>query len=195
MNALLDLKRFIACKSRPDEAPEVLGHVLANAETYAPEFGVTPQHFMIALLRPESDPEIVKLLLATIKGAERQKRASKAHGKVLSAQESARLIGEAVIWNGARAEIDIAGLLVSTLTKANALLVFSADGFEVAVYQKPLLALAKLKKPDVTGWVDASGVHVRWNQGQGGLDLVHQVDPDAERVIVNLPARQGAIAA
>lgn len=190
MSVLLDLKRFIACKSRPDEAHEVLEHVIANAETYAPAFGVAPERLMIALCREETDDQIVRLLVGSIKAAGSKSRQQRAEGRALSAQESADVLGGACAWEGDRALVDVTSLVASVLTKPGALLVFCAEGlFEVAVYMKPLLGLAKLKKPDLAGWVDATGLHVRWNGGRGGLDLRHQIDRDADRIVVNLGAQ------
>jgi hypothetical protein len=195
MNALLDLKRFIACNSRPDETHEVLRTVIADAERYAPEFGVSPERFMIALLRPEHDAQILGMLRTAIKDTESRKRQRKAQGRALTAAESAKVIGDAATWEGERAHLDMACVIASVLTKPTTLLVFRGESFEIAVCMKPLLSLGKLGKRDLTGWVDERGLHIRWNAGRGGLDLRHQVDVEAERIAVNLPARAASIAA
>jgi hypothetical protein len=195
MNILLDLKRFITTKNRPEDAAEVLQYVTSNADAIAPEFHVDPIAFMVALILPEPDEQIVRRLLTTVKSFERRRREKKAAGKVSSAQESANQLGADAIWENERAHLDMSTLFASLVTKSKALLVFAEQGFEVAVYMQALLGLTKLKKQDLTGWVDAKGLHVRWNGGKGGLDLKPQIDRDAERITVTLSPRTVAIAA
>ena len=192
MNILLDLKRFITTKNRPEDAAEILKYVISNAETIAPEFKVDPVVFMVALIRNESDEKIVGRLSGEIKRVESKRRERKAAG---SAQESANQLGSDAIWENERAHLDMKVLFASLITKGRALMVFAEQGFEVAVYMQALLGLAKLKKQDLTGWVDVKGLHVRWSGGKGGLDLKPQIDRDAERITVTLSPRAAAIAA
>ena len=57
----------------------------------------------------------------------------------------------------------------------------------------PLFDLAKLKKRDLTAFVDADGLHIRWSSG--GINLFPQVDGDADRIVMSLPAKVAAAAA
>ena len=81
----------------------------------------------------------------------------------------------------------------STLTKRNDLLVFTSDQFTIGVHMAPLFDMAKLKKRDLTAFVDAKGLHIRWTTG--GLNLRPRTDAGADRIVMSLPTRAAALAA
>ena len=75
------------------------------------------------------------------------------------------------------------------------MLLFISDHFTVGVSMALLLDLAKTARmrPDLTGFVDAEGLHLRWETG--GLDLRSQSDPKAVAIAVHLPPLPGVAAA
>jgi hypothetical protein len=73
------------------------------------------------------------------------------------------------------------------------MIVFVSDEFTVAIPQAILLDLARLRRRDVTGFVDVTGLHVRWRTG--GLNLRPKTDPQADRVVLSLSRNAGAVAA
>jgi len=87
----------------------------------------------------------------------------------------------------------VPAILSSVLTKRDDLIVFASDGFTTSVYQAMLFDLARLKRRDLSGFVDSKGLHIRWRTG--GLNLRSQVDPHADRVVMNLSSKRKAEAA
>jgi hypothetical protein len=187
--ALQDLKRFIASKNNEDERAEIRAYVNDNADDLARAFAVTREKFLAAVAKEEDDEKLANALLGSIKQAQCDGRAAKVEARNVSAQQSADVLGSAVRWEGNAASVDVVSLLASVLTRRGDVLVFASDAFTVAVYMDPLLALAKLERADLTGFVDAEGFHLRWSSGKGGINLrPKQVDREAVQVFVNLPA-------
>ena len=48
-------------------------------------------------------------------------------------------------------------------------------------------------RDNLTGYVDAYGLHLRW--GRGGLNLRRPLHRDAEKIVMALPARAAELAA
>jgi len=63
-------------------------------------------------------------------------------------------------------------------------------------HEVPLLDLAKIHRvrDDLSGFVDADGLHLRWGKG-GGLNLRPQQDADASKIILRMPAPASTVAA
>ncbi len=187
--ALQDLRRFIAAKNNEDERAEIRAYANDNADDLARAFAVTREKFLSAVAKVEDDEKLASLLLGSIKQAFSDGRAAKVDARNLAAQQSADVLGSAVRWEGNAASVDVVSLLASVLTRRGDVLVFACEAFRVAVYMDPLIALAKLERADLTGFVDAEGFHLRWNGGKGGINLrPKQVDRDAFQVFVDLPA-------
>jgi len=106
---------------------------------------------------------------------------------VKSAQQSAEILGAVAFWREHGAEVDVTSLLSCALTRRNDMLIFVADNFAVGIRMAPLFDLRRLDRLDLTGWVDAKGLHVRWSSG--GLNFAPAMDPHAQRIIVPLAGR------
>jgi hypothetical protein len=115
-------------------------------------------------------------------GRERQTSA-----RARAAQASAETLATFTRWDGDVAHTDILSTLASTVTRPQDLLVFVTDSFEVAIRMQTLIKLSRLERIDLTAFVDAQGLHVRWTGG--GLNLRPLVDRLAARVTFPLPAR------
>ena len=190
-----DLRRFILAKCNAEEQHEVRLYVQENLSELARDFCVTTGTISTALDNVPDDAALAVRLLETIRKAEALQRDTKKTARATAAQASADALASMARWDAEkeRAHVDIVSLLSSSLTKRNDLLVFTTDSFTVSVYMSPLFDLAKLKKRSLTAFVDAQGLHIRW--GSGGLNLRPQMDREADRIVMSLPARTAAAAA
>ena len=195
MKALRDLRKFILAKSNSEEQHEIREYVRDNIHEIASAFCVTTSTIEAALENVPDDAAFSVRMLETIRKAEVLLRDTKKAARSTAAQASADALASMARWNGETAYVDIMSLLSSVLTKRNDLLVFTCESFTVGVYMSPLYDLAKLKKRDLTAFVDAKGVHIRWAGGKGGLNLRPQTDRTADRIVLSLPPRVPAVAA
>lgn len=193
MKALRDLRKFIIAKSNADEQHEVREYVKENLHELARAFCVSTGTIIAALDNVPDDASLSVRMLETIRKAEAVQRNVKKTARATAAQASADALASMVSWKGEEAHLDMVSLLSSCLTKRNDLLVFTTDSFTISFYMSPLFDLAKLKKRDLTAFVDAKGLHIRWKTG--GLNLCPQVDAHADRIVMSLPARVRAEAA
>jgi hypothetical protein len=193
MKALRDLRKVILAKSNEDEQHEIREYISEHLHDLARAFCVTTTTIEDALANVPDDRALSVRMLETIRKAEALQRDTKKVGRATAAQASADALASMTRWDGETAHVDIMSLLSSVLTKRTDLLVFTCDSFTVGVYMSPLYDLAKLKKRDLTAFVDAKGVHIRWRTG--GLNLCPQVDRNADRIVMSLPARTAAVAA
>jgi len=193
MKALNHLRRFILAKSNADEQHEIREYVRENLAELARDFCVTTGTVETALDCVPDDSSLACKLLETIRRSEALQREHRKEARAKAAQASADALASMAQWEGDKLHVDMVSLLSSTLTKRNDLLVFTSDTFTVGVYMAPLFDLAKLKRRDLTAFVDAEGFHIRWSSG--GLNLRSQTDADADRIVMSLPARVAVLAA
>ena len=184
MNTLLALRRVVLANRDPENASEVRSYIKEHVDELAHDLGVTPETITKMLARGEDDSVLATKMLGIAKKAEAAQRASKKLGRVRAAQAAAETLASRATWEGDRARIDIVSLLASVLTKREDLLVFASDDFTVTVSQAILLDLARLRRRDLTGYVDATGLHVRWPTG--GLNVRPKTDPQAGRIVLSL---------
>ena len=199
MKTLRDLRRFILARSAEGNQSDVRSYVADNVHEVARAFHVSVETIASALESvPHDDAALASKLLETIRRAEALVRRHQRESRRRSAQASADALSSATRWKDDRAQLDLPSLLSSALTRRDDLLVFQCDTFTVAVHMAPLLDLAKVHRVrhDLSGWVDATGLQLRWGRG-GGLNLRPQDDPSAARVILHLPppCRAAVIAA
>lgn len=195
MKTLRDLRKFILAKSNADEQHEIREYVRDNIHEIARAFCVTTGTIETALENVPDDRALSVRVLETIRQAEALLRDTKKKGRATAAQASADALASMAVWKGETVHVDIMSLLSSVLTKRTDLLVFTCEAFTTSVYMSPLYDLAKLRKRDLTAFVDAKGVHIRWAGGKGGLNLCSQIDREADRIVMSLPARVRAEAA
>ena len=193
MKALSALRRFILVNSNTESHHEIRLYVQENMQYLARDFCVTTDTITQTLESTPDDSALAVRLLETIRRAETIQRDVKRMGRATAAQASADALASMATWDGDRVQVDLLSLLSSVLTKRQDLLVFTTDEFTVAVHQAPLFDLAKLKRRDLTAFVDAKGVHIRWRTG--GLNLRSRVDPDAEQIVMNMSRNAAAVAA
>lgn len=193
MRALRELRRFILIKSAEGNTHEVRLYIGENVESLARAFHVPVRVLIDAVQGVKDDDALATKFLETIVRAESLLRTKRKENRARSAQESAQNIGAMARWDGEKVWVDILSLLASALTRRNDVMVFSGDGFSIGVHQSVLFDLARLKRRDLTAFVDAEGLHVRWSSG--GLNLYPQSGPKAEKVVVPLPAAPVVVAA
>ena len=193
MKALRNLRRFILAKCNSEEQAEIREYVHENLHELARDFCVTTSTIIASLENVPDDAALAVRLLETIRRAEAMQRDLRKCNRSKAAQASADALASMAKWQDGKVYVDMVSLLSSALTQRNHLLVFTADDFTVGVYQSPLFDLAKLKKKNLTAFVDAQGLHVRWPSG--GLNLRPQTDNDVDRIVMSLPVRGAAVAA
>lgn len=187
MRALNDLRRFINAKNNDQERAEIRAYLLENAADLSEAFGVAIDAFREAIATVEDDVELSIRMLDGIRSASKDQRSQKYEKLAKCAQQSAEILGAVAFWRGDRAEVDVTSLLSSALTRRDDMLIFVADTFAVGIRMAPLFDLRKLGRVDLTGWVDAKGLHVGWSSG--GLNFFPTLDPHAARIIVPLAGR------
>jgi hypothetical protein len=193
MKELRDLRRFIRAKCNCEEQGEIREYVQENIYELARDFCVTTGTIITALDNVKDDAALAARLLETIRRAESIQRDQRKRNRAKAAQASADALASMVRWQGDMAHLDMVSFLCSALTKRNDFLVFTCASFTTAVYMAPLFDIAKLRKRDLTGYVDAEGLHLRWKTGW--LNLRPQVDVEADRIVVALPPRVRTAAA
>ena len=196
MKTLRDLRRFILAKSAEGNQAEVRSYLVDNVQEVARVFHVSAETILSAVESERDDATLAYKLLETLRRTEASVRKCQRVSRRRSAQASADVLSSAIQWKDDRALVDLPALLSSALTRRDDLLVFTCEAFTVAVHMAPLLDLAKIHRVrgDLSGWVDAQGLHLRWGRG-GGLNLRHQEDADAARVTLHLPPCGSAVIA
>jgi hypothetical protein len=193
MKALNDLRRFIIAKSNVQEQHEIREYVQENIANLARDFCVTIGTIQTALDNVPDDSSLACRLLETIRRSGALQRNRRKEARAKAAQASVDALAAMVRWEDDKAHVDIRSILGSALTKRNDLLVFTTDDFAVGVYMAPLFDIAKLKKRDLTAFVDAKGLHIRWSTG--GINLFPQIDAEADHIVMSLPSKVAATAA
>ncbi len=193
MKALAALRKFILVNSDTENQHEIRLYIQENLHELARDFCVTTDTITDALANVPDDSALAVRMLETVRKAEAKQRDLKKEARARAAQASADALASMASWDGERVRVDLLSLLSSVLTKRQDLLVFTTDDFTVSVYQAALFDLAKLKRRDLTAFVDAKGVHVRWKTG--GLNLLSKVDPHADRIVMSMACRVAAVAA
>jgi hypothetical protein len=197
MKALRDLRRFILCKSAEGNHAEVRCYMIENLDALARAFHGPAETIMGAVEGEREDSALYAKLLETLRRSEAILRDDRRERRMRAAQASAEALASAVVWRGEQAHIDMPSLFASALTRRDDMLVFAFDDdTTVAVFQSPLLDLAKIARvrEDLSAWVDRQGLHLRWGKA-GGINLRPQEDAEARKVIMRLPAKAAARAA
>lgn len=194
MKILREFRRFLLIKSAEGKHADIRPYVFDNIARLALGFHVPPQTIVDSVDRTSDDRTLALRLLETTLRAEDLLRQQRVEERARAAQRSADLLAATIQWKGDRAHLDIPSLL-SSLTRRNDLLLFISDQFTVSVSMAVLLDLAKRAcvRDDLTGFVDAEGLHLRWETG--GLDLRSQSDPKASAIVVCLPPMPAVAAA
>jgi hypothetical protein len=186
--ALTDLKRFIRANNGDEERHEIRAYVRENARELGEVFGVSSSQILAGLETEADDGTLLARLVKEIAAVERGHRDQRVEDRTSTAQASADVLGNVAVWEEDRAIVDVVSLLASTITGREDMLIFVADTFAVGIPMAHLFDLRKLGRVDLTGWVDAKGLHVRWKTG--GLNFLPAMDPRAARITVPLARRE-----
>jgi hypothetical protein len=186
MKALQNLVRI--AKDTETELGEVRDYATMNSAELADAFGVSEAAFTCGIASEPDDAKLARRLFAEAKRAGRETRAARTAQRTRSAQEAADALGGTAQWEDAHAKVDVRSLLGSALTTRGDALVFESATFTVAIPMQRLFELARLRRSDLSGYVDAHGLHIRW--ASGGLNFISvKLDPKASTITVNLRAR------
>lgn len=107
--------------------------------------------------------------------------------------EAVQRFATTAAWRDSMAIIDVGLLLGALLADSSRQYICVKSGaFAVPMLRSKLVAVAKvlLHHRDLTGWIDAEGLHLRWHGGRGGLNLYPQAVKPGEAglvLTVNLP--------
>ena len=185
MHSLKAFLRFVQLKDH-DEGSRILRYSWEHARLLAPKFGVTVEAFCLALLASDDEREPVSRW--TYESDRRRSR--RLHG----AQASADALGTFAFWKHGCAHFDLVSAIASVITRPQDLLVFIGErGFEVCVPMRILIGLERLRRNDLTAYVDREGLHLRWCGGS--LLIESKPDRGATRIYFPLPSRKPVAAA
>jgi hypothetical protein len=195
MKNLTELRRFARIKIAEGNQSEVRAYLIENLDAVAKLFAVRPDVIASALEKEADDVSMAEKLLGSIVDAEDRKREKRTDTRAREATAFAEALAGSVRWQDDRAHFDALMLLDSAPLGRKAFLVLECPAFTVGVAMSVLLDLAKIDRvrADLTGWVDADGLHLRWKSG--GLKLRSRMQADAPTALVRLPARTSSIVA
>lgn len=195
MKILREFRRFMLIKCAEGHHAEIRSYVFDNVAKLALGFHVPPQAIVEAVEGISDDRTLATRLIETTIRAEALLRQQREENRSRAAQQSADVLAAATQWKGSRAHLDMMSLLSSALTRRNDMLLFTCDQFTLAISMAPLLDLAKIARvrADLTGFIDADGLHLRWKTG--GLHLYAQADARAAKIMVHLPPAPADVAA
>jgi hypothetical protein len=195
MKMLREFRRFVLIKCAEGNHAEIRPYVFDNLSRLALAFRVPPQTIVEAVDSVSDDRSLATRFVETTIRAEALLRKQREQDRARAAQQSADVLACATEWKGNRAHLDITSLMSSVLTRRNDMLLFIGDQFTVGISMAPLLDLAKIARvrSDLSGFVDATGLHLRWKTG--GLHLRSQIDPKAAKIMVHLPSAPASVVA
>ena len=162
----------------------------------APELAVPVATLVAAAL--VTDEEIAPQLEALLRQRVEQSRTTRQVSAVERASTAASRISRSAIWERNLVRIDPALLLGDLLADTNHKYVaFSFDEHDITIDRAKLVDVSRVitskTYPDRSAYLDARGLHLRWKNGRGGLNLVTQIPGVLERdrvlhVVLERPA-------
>jgi hypothetical protein len=195
MNALVALRKFILMNRDPENVAQIRSYIEEHVVELARDLGVSTETITNLLASVSDDSVLATKMLGAVKKAQASQRANKKEGRARAAQAAAERLASRAVFDGDRVHLDLPALLSSALTKRDDLIVFTTEDFTTSISMAPLFDLARLRRRDVTGFVDAEGLHVQWRNGRGGLNLRPKADPRAGRIVLSLSPKTAAVAA
>lgn len=189
MRSLAELKRFTSHHDNDDDRADVRAYLLAHAGEVAALFGVDAEKIRASVDGVSDDGSLVKRLLSQIDAAQRKQRDEKTNGKIDTAQRSANALAEfSAYWRGAEAHFDFSRVLSEVVTLQRSHVTFIGDGWTTAISMRRLLDIAKLRREDLSAFVDAKGLHVRFGK-VGQLNLWPETAAPSDAIVFPLPVR------
>ena len=193
MNSLTTLRKFLLVNRDPENVAEIRSYIEEHVLELAHDLGVTTEAIIKTLASVTDDALLATRMLKFVKEAEASRRDLKKEGRTRAAQAAADKLASRAVFDGDRVQLDLRALLSSALTKRDDLIVFTTEDFTISISMAPLFDLARLRRRDLTGFVDSKGLHVRWKTG--GLNLRPKTDPQAGRIVLSVSPKTAAVAA
>ncbi len=174
-----------------------IGHYLAaRASVLAPELAV-PVATLEAAANVD-DAELAPHLEAMLRQHELISRRARTNTAAERASTAATRIARSAIWEKSVVHIDPSVLLGDLLADASHRYVaFFFDEHDITIDRAKLVDVSRVitskTYPDRSAYLDARGLHLRWKNGRGGLNLVTQIPGVLERdrvlhVVLERPA-------
>jgi hypothetical protein len=189
------LRRLKCCiQDNEGDADAIRAAALERAGEIARAFGMAEGTFR-EWVEGLPDGEVEQRLLLYVAEAHAKARAARRSVRLVRAQASADVLGQAAQWEGDRCQVDVVSLLASALTRPGDQLVFECPSWPspVGFGMNILYEVARLERADLWAWVDPRGLHIRW--ATGGLNLHPSSRPNRDAVTVHLPAQRARSAA
>ena len=171
-------------------------YLAARASVLAPELAVPVATLEAAAY--VTDEEIAPQLEALLRQRVEQSRSFRQVSAVERASTAASRIARSAVWEKSLVRIDPTLLLGDLLADtSNKYVAFSFDEHDITIDRAKLVDVSRVLTsktyPDRSAYLDASGLHLRWKSGRGGLNLVTQIPGVLERdrvlhVVLERPA-------
>jgi hypothetical protein len=184
------LRQLVRLVSMADECSTSLGpFFVEHAEGLAPLLGLNPAQ-VLAMAHLEDrflTSQLAPFLTAQLEARQQEGRSRKED----EARQAARHLGELARWERERVFLELDLLLGEVLGTSAAYLVFAASSFEVALSRRKLMEVRSVfaHRTGVVLFVDAKGLHLRWRDGRGQLNLLPQFLPRHETRVLVIPLR------
>jgi len=163
-------------ESESEDDQELQQLLVTHALELAEALGVSPGSLVAACALPSMD-RIVRVRVLVRRAEERTRSAHAALTQNL-ALAAAAMLAKLAAWGEDRVDLDSRIVLGRNLLadRSKKCVRFDAEGIGSVVVRRGKLAEAgkALRFPDVTCWLDRSGLSFGWRAGRGGLRLVTQ---------------------
>jgi hypothetical protein len=160
--------QFLHAMTKTDE---LRAYMTENAAEVASVLEIEVYLVTGALERIVEDAALARAVQKQITAVRDGNRGAKVAARLLAAQASADTLSSiaTVPPSGERIDLDVPSLLASCLTGPKDRIVFMTECMQVTIAMVRLLDVSRLDLPGLTGWVDASGLHLRY--GRGGYNF------------------------
>jgi hypothetical protein len=192
-SSLAELERLVQCA---EAGGTNIGEYLAwCGEELGPRLGVEPEDLRDLVHLP--DEALAQQLRLYFECRAEHRAGVHADAVRRVSLAAAEQLAVTALWRNDVALLDIRILLGELLVDAarSYILLDAADvasRFQVTLPRSWLMRVSKelRARPDLGAWLDEAGLHLRWNRGRGGLDLLPQRVPAREManiLYVNIP--------
>lgn len=170
-------------ESESEDDQELQELLVAHALELAELLGVSPGSLVATCALPPMD-RIVRIRVLVRRAEDRARSAYAALTQNL-ALAAAAMLSKLALWSEERVDLDPRIVLGRNLLadRTRKYVRFDAEGVPATVIRRSKLAEAgkALRFPDLTCWLDRSGLSFGWRAGRGGLRLVTQQVQARER--------------
>jgi hypothetical protein len=170
-------------------------YLVRSGEGLAQQLGVDAEELRAVVHLP--DEALARELQSRLERRAARRAATHADAVQRLAVAAAEQLAATARWKGDAAVLDVRVLLGELLVDTTrSYFLFDATSFssrfQVALPRSRLANVARVLggRPDLGAWVDEDGLHLRWNEGRGGLNFLSQCVPAQEMnniLCVNIP--------